>query len=130
MRAGIGQRKKREITFVDKRRDGVDRRLSIAGNIADLGIIDLLLLSIDIIWPRHIIQSRYSKNRYGVKRTTEGSHRDAGKGDQQPYNFLDHFTFPEILSVGIGFLDKVEIRFLLRYPMATHTDGVLRRAGQ
>jgi len=27
-------------------------------------------------------------------------------------------------------LDRVEIRFLRRYPMATHTDGVLRRAGQ
>lgn len=62
------------------------------------------------------------------KGSAEGSIRNAGKGDQQHYNFRDHFTFPEFLRAHAWLTLCSKIRVLLRYPMATHTDGVLRRA--
>ena len=101
--AGIGHAENRGFTFVDKRRDGIDRGLSIAGYVVDLSIVDLLLLSIDIIWARHIFRSRRSKKRDGTKRSAGGSGRNAGKGDQQHYNFLDHFTFPELFRLALYF---------------------------
>jgi hypothetical protein len=78
---------------------------------------------------------------YGVDIRRNGRERSAEAcrvGDQQHYNLADHCTIPEFLGpvqwcnlwLKHGIRDRVEIRVLLRYPMATHTDGVLRRAGQ
>jgi len=103
LRAEVGCAENRGTTFIHERRDSIDRRLSIARYVVDFSIVHLLLLSIDIIWARHIFRRRRSKKIDGTKRSAGGSGRNAGKGDQQHYNFLHHFTFPELLRLTLYF---------------------------